>query len=154
MSSEPSVSGTSPPCRPTIDRTFRPRGHWPFGGTTAWCSPMWIHRTPYAISREIRTLRSMWSTRSVRKGYRFSGVAKILRSGNEYWKILEHYKGEGADIRRVRTIVLIDVHTAAPLVSPCYMTGLTEDEVRALWGEWHKKLNQRTVVDLIPPTSF
>ncbi|MGA7923267.1 MAG: pyridoxamine 5'-phosphate oxidase family protein [Thermoplasmata archaeon] len=90
----------------------------------------------------------------VRKGYRFSGVAKILRSGDEYWKILEHYKGEGADIRRVRTVVLIDVHTAAPLVSPCYMTGLTEDEVRALWGEWHKKLNQRTVVDLIPPTDF
>lgn len=90
----------------------------------------------------------------VRKGYRFSGVGKILRSGDEYWKVLEHYKGEGADIRRVRTIVLIDVQAASPLVSPCYMTGLTEEEVQGLWGEWNKKSSQRTVVDLIPPNDF
>ncbi|MCI4351866.1 MAG: pyridoxamine 5'-phosphate oxidase family protein [Thermoplasmata archaeon] len=91
---------------------------------------------------------------SVRKGYRFSGVAKILRSGELYWRILDRYKAEGADIRRARAIVVIEVITAAPLVSPCYLTGLTEDEVRALWAEWQRKSSQKMVVDLIPPNDF
>lgn len=91
---------------------------------------------------------------SVRKGYRFSGTAKVLRAGDLYWKIVEHYKAEGADIRRVRAIVVIDVTAAAPLVSPCYLTGLTEDEVRAIWANWHKKSDQKMVADLVPPNDF
>jgi uncharacterized protein len=91
---------------------------------------------------------------AVRKGYRFTGVAKVLRSGDVYWKVLEQYKGEGADIRRVRAIVLIKLSAATPVVSPCYLTGLSEDEVRALWAEWHRKAKDKTVVDLIPPNDF
>jgi uncharacterized protein len=90
----------------------------------------------------------------VRKGYRFTGTAKVLRSGELYWKIVEHYKDEGADIRRVRAIVVIDVTAAIAVLSPCYLTGLTEDEVRAIWTEWHRKAEQKTVVDLIPPNDF
>jgi uncharacterized protein len=90
----------------------------------------------------------------VRKGYRFSGVAKVLRAGDMYWKIMEHYKAEGADIRRVRAIVVIEVQAATLVVSPCYLTGLTEEEVRALWGEWHRKSSDKMVVDLIPPNDF
>jgi uncharacterized protein len=90
----------------------------------------------------------------VRKGFRFAGTAKVLRTGDQYWKILEHYKSEGADIRRVRAIVVIAVEAASPVVSPCYLTGLTEDEVRALWAEWHRKASDKTVVDLIPPNDF
>ena len=90
----------------------------------------------------------------LRKGYRFSGVAKVLRSGDVYWKILDHYKAEGADIRRARAIVVIQVTSAGPLVSPCYLTGLAEEEVRALWAEWHRKSSEKMVVDLIPPNDF
>jgi uncharacterized protein len=90
----------------------------------------------------------------VRKGYRFAGTAKVLRAGDQYWKIMEHYKAEGADIRRVRTIVVIEVTEAVVVVSPCYLTGLTEDEVRALWAEWHRKSSDKMVVDLIPPNDF
>jgi uncharacterized protein len=90
----------------------------------------------------------------VRKGFRFTGTGRVLRTGDIYWKVLEHYKGEGADIRRVRAIVVIDVQTAAPVVSPCYLTGLTEDEVRAIWAEWHRKSDQKMVVDLVPPNDF
>lgn len=90
----------------------------------------------------------------VRKGYRFEGTAKVLRAGDLYWKILDRYKAEGADIRRVRAIVLVDVQAAAPVVSPCYLTGLSEEEVRALWTEWHRKAKDKTVVDLIPPNDF
>ncbi len=90
----------------------------------------------------------------VRKGYRFRGRAKVLRTGPVYWKVLEHYKKEGADVRRVRTIVVIDVIHAALLVSPVYITGLTEPEVGALWDEFHAKASKKTVSDLIPPNDF
>jgi uncharacterized protein len=89
-----------------------------------------------------------------RKGYRFRGKATVLRAGPVYWKVLEHYKAEGADIRRVRAIVLMEVSHAAPLVSPVYLTGLTEVEVARLWEEFHSKSKQKTVIDLIPPNDF
>ena len=91
---------------------------------------------------------------AVRKGYRFTGTGKVLRTGDPYWKILDHYKAEGADIRRVRAIVMIEVQSASPVISPCYLTGLTEDEVRALWSDWHRKAGDKMVVDLIPPNDF
>jgi hypothetical protein len=90
----------------------------------------------------------------VRKGYRFRGKATILRSGDVYWKILELYKAEGADVRRIRTVVLVEVTQAAPLVSPVYTLNLSEDEVRRLWEEYHVKSIQKTVTDLIPPSDF
>ncbi|MCI4373541.1 MAG: pyridoxamine 5'-phosphate oxidase family protein [Thermoplasmata archaeon] len=131
----------------------------PKGSLTVWDGD----RLVFADIESPRTIRNLASNPNtevnvvdpaVRKGYRFSGVAKILRTGELYWKILEHYKEEGADIRRVRAIVVIDVTAASPVVSPCYLTGLTEDEVRAIWAEWHRKADQKTVVDLIPPNDF
>lgn len=90
----------------------------------------------------------------VRKGYRFAGTATILRNGDVYWKALERYKSEGADIRRVRALVLIKVATVAPVISPVYLTGLTEAEVRRLWEEYHVKSLEKTIKDLIPPNDF
>lgn len=90
----------------------------------------------------------------VRKGYRFSGKGSVLRSGSVYWKAMEVYKTEGADIRRIRAIVLIQVEAVSPLVSPVYLLGLSEAEVRRLWEEYHVKSMAKTVVDLIPPNDF
>lgn len=89
-----------------------------------------------------------------RRGYRFRGTATILHTGTTYWKVLELYRDEGADIRRIRSVVLIAVERAAPLVSPIYTQGLVEDDIRALWEEYHVKSRQRTIVDLIPPRDF
>jgi len=89
-----------------------------------------------------------------RKGYRFRGRAAVLRTGDVYWKILEMYKSEGADIRRIRAVAVIEVTGAAPMVSPVYLTGLTEDEVRRLWEEYHSKSLDKTLLDLIPPNDF
>jgi len=89
-----------------------------------------------------------------RKGYRFQGRATVLRSGDTYWKVIEHYKTEGADIRRVRAVALIEVTGAAALVSPAYTTGLTEQEVARLWEEFYSKGKQKMVLDLIPPNDF
>lgn len=89
-----------------------------------------------------------------RRGYRFRGRATVARSGDEYWKALEMYKRDGADVRRARAVVFIEVTYAAPVVSPVYLTGLTEEEVRRLWEEFHARDSQKTVADLIPPNDF
>ena len=89
-----------------------------------------------------------------RKGFRFRGTATILHTGTNYWKVLELYREEGADIRRVRSVVLIAVEYAAPLVSPIYGQGAVEEDIRALWEEYHAKSRQRTVIDLVPPRDF
>lgn len=90
----------------------------------------------------------------LRKGFRFSGNATVINEGNLFSQVLERYKAEGADIRRVRWVVLIDVTSASPLTSPIYAAGFTEEEVRGLWEEYHAKCTQKTVLDLVPPIEF
>ncbi len=89
----------------------------------------------------------------VRKGYRFRGTAEILRSGVTYWKVLEMYRAEGSDPRRIRSVVVVFVEKATPLVSPIYTTHVDEESVRAVWEEYHSKRKQ-LVVDLVPPRDF
>ena len=89
-----------------------------------------------------------------RKGFRFRGKATILHAGAMYHHVLEMYRAEGADVRRIRSVVVVAVEEVAPLISPIYVTGLTEAEVRALWVEYNKKKSDRTVVDLVPPRDF
>ncbi len=89
-----------------------------------------------------------------RKGYRFRGRGTVLHAGVAYWNALAMYREEGADVRRIRAVVIIALESAVPLVSPVYAAGITEDEVRALWEEYHSKFRQRTVVDLVPPRDF
>jgi predicted pyridoxine 5'-phosphate oxidase superfamily flavin-nucleotide-binding protein len=89
-----------------------------------------------------------------RKGFRFAGKATVYHAGPLYFQALDRYKAEGSDIRRVRAIVLIEVLHAAPLVSPVYGAGFSEDEVRRLWEEYYSRSAKKTVVDLTPPNDF
>jgi predicted pyridoxine 5'-phosphate oxidase superfamily flavin-nucleotide-binding protein len=90
-----------------------------------------------------------------RKGYRFRGRATVLHTGTGFWKVLEMYRAEGADVRRIRSIVLIEVEHVLPLVSPIYLHGDTlEEDVRGLWEEYHRSAKRRTIVDLVPPRDF
>lgn len=91
----------------------------------------------------------------LRKGYRFRGKATVLHTGAGFWKVLEMYRAEGADVRRVRSIVLVEVEHVLPLVSPIYLQGtVQEDDVRGLWQEYYKTAKQRTILDLVPPRDF
>jgi uncharacterized protein len=90
----------------------------------------------------------------LRKGYRFTGTASVLHAGDQYFKVLEKYKSEGCDVRRVRSVVIVQVTQAMPLVSPAYAEGFSEEEVRRLWEEYHAKSEDKTVLDLTPPTDF
>jgi predicted pyridoxine 5'-phosphate oxidase superfamily flavin-nucleotide-binding protein len=84
----------------------------------------------------------------VRKGYRFKGKTAVLSEGPLFEKILAFYEREGqagdqSVLNRIRSIVLVTVEQALPLLSPVYDAGLTENQVRARWeGHW-KKLSRR-----------
>ncbi len=89
-----------------------------------------------------------------RRGFRFRGTAEILHAGTAYWNVLQMYRDEGADIRRVRSVVVIRIEHAAPVVSPIYQQGMVEEDIRALWEEYHVKRRERTIIDLVPPRDF
>jgi uncharacterized protein len=90
----------------------------------------------------------------LRKGFRFSGTASVLKDGDLYRRVLERYKEEGADVSRVRWAIVIEVTTASEMVSPIYSAGFTEEEVRSLWEDYHARGARKAVVDLVPPNDF
>lgn len=71
----------------------------------------------------------------VRKGYRFKGTATVITEGERFRKLLAFYEREGVvePRRRIRSVVLVKVERALPMVSPAYDGGATEDEIRARW---------------------
>lgn len=82
----------------------------------------------------------------LRKGYRFKGAAAILSEGPVFERILESYRRDGVIQRlagSIRSIVLVKVAQALPLVSPAYTPGVTEEQVRAQWEQhWGKVTEQ------------
>jgi uncharacterized protein len=89
-----------------------------------------------------------------RKGVRIAGKAALVPEDANYWRLLETYRAEGANVSRIRTVVAIVVDRAEVLRSPVYDTGMTEPELVALWQEYFKKAKLRTILDLIPPRDF
>ena len=67
-----------------------------------------------------------------RRGYRFQGTAKILSDGEEFEKILSHYRALGVK-SEVKAIVLIAINVAKEIKSPLYDLGLTEQEIVSEW---------------------
>jgi uncharacterized protein len=71
----------------------------------------------------------------IRKGFRFKGTAQLHRSGETYERGLRLLADRGYRVseERVRTIVVVRVDQAAPLISPAYDSGAGEDAVAAVW---------------------
>jgi uncharacterized protein len=62
-----------------------------------------------------------------RKGYRFKGTAQVHRDGSVFDEVVHWYETErGSDVSRVKSVVLVRVEQAAPLVSPAYADGTSE----------------------------
>lgn len=79
----------------------------------------------------------------VRKGYRFKGNAEVLTDGEVHAEVLDWFHRErGTDTTRVRAVVLMHVETAAPLVSPAYDSGISEEQVVARWRAHHLRLTE------------
>ncbi len=73
----------------------------------------------------------------VRKGYRFKGLGTVHIDGETYEQGLRILAQRGSTMPRVqiKAIVIVAIESAAPLISPAYDTGASEDEVAAVWRE-------------------
>jgi uncharacterized protein len=72
----------------------------------------------------------------VRKGYRFKGPAEVHQPGSELFeRAAAQMRAAGSQlVDRARTIVVVEVREARPLVSPAYDDGsVTEQEVARIW---------------------
>jgi uncharacterized protein len=80
-----------------------------------------------------------------RKGYRFKGEATVVGPGAGLEQILDALGREPGPARdRVRHAVLVRVELMAPLVSPAYDQGASEQEVVARWRARHLELSSDT----------
>jgi predicted pyridoxine 5'-phosphate oxidase superfamily flavin-nucleotide-binding protein len=74
----------------------------------------------------------------LRKGYRFKGTATVISAGPELERVLDFYKRPPGPARdRVRAAVIMRVERTAPLISPAYDLGASEEEVAARWRDRH-----------------
>jgi uncharacterized protein len=80
----------------------------------------------------------------VRKGYRFKGRATVYASGVMFDQglALLHSRGSTIKRERVRSIVVVEIESAAPLVSPAYDDGATEAAVSDRWIRHHDELHR------------
>ena len=67
-----------------------------------------------------------------RKGYRFKGVAKIISEGEEFDKIILHYKTQGIK-SEIISIVSVKVEAMHEVTSPLYDLGYSEEEIISKW---------------------
>lgn len=81
----------------------------------------------------------------VRKGYRFKGRASLHTDDETFDRALAllRERGYNAHRGRVRTIVLVEVETAAPLISPAYEGDTSEQAVAAKWERHYDELGKR-----------
>jgi predicted pyridoxine 5'-phosphate oxidase superfamily flavin-nucleotide-binding protein len=75
----------------------------------------------------------------VRKGYRFKGTGIVLTEGPQFEEIVAIYRQRGSQ-NPIRSIVLIKVESALPLISPAYDLGATEVELREKWRQYRNSL--------------
>jgi hypothetical protein len=80
----------------------------------------------------------------LRKGFRFKGTATVYSSGETFERGLEILRQRGSSTTRgrVHSIVVIEVTSAAPLVSPAYDDGTPEDVIVRHWLEHHEALHR------------
>jgi predicted pyridoxine 5'-phosphate oxidase superfamily flavin-nucleotide-binding protein len=79
---------------------------------------------------------------TLRKGYRFKGVAEVLAEGPRFDELVAFFRARGST-SAYRHMVLIKVERAAPLVSPAYDSGRTEADVTAQWEKTWAALSER-----------
>ena len=74
-----------------------------------------------------------------RKGYLFSGTAKIINDTPLYLDILTYYRNKGIQ-SPINSIVIIDVSSVSIVTSPLYDLGKTEDEIKLKWKKYFTDL--------------
>ena len=78
----------------------------------------------------------------VRKGYRFKGTAEVFTEGPRFEELLAFYRNRGSK-NLIRSVVLVKVERALPVISPAYDLGETEDEIRERWQQHRNSLHEK-----------
>ena len=76
-----------------------------------------------------------------RKGFRFKGDCRVYAEGAEFEELVALLRAKGAK-SRLRSVIVMTVERAQPLVSPVYDSGMTEHEVRQHQMERLHELNK------------
>ncbi len=74
-----------------------------------------------------------------RKGYLFSGTAKIIKDNPLYHDILTYYRNNGIQ-SPINSIVIVNVSSVSIVTSPLYDLGKTEDEIKLKWKKYFADL--------------
>jgi len=78
----------------------------------------------------------------------------VLTEGALHDEILDTFQRErGTDVTRVRSVVLVEVDVAAPLVSPAYDSGPDEAPIVRRWLDHHTELADARLSRLADPHS-
>jgi predicted pyridoxine 5'-phosphate oxidase superfamily flavin-nucleotide-binding protein len=78
---------------------------------------------------------------ALRKGYRFKGRAEVLSDGPLYDEIVAGF-ARNKVTNPMNSVALITVERAAPLISPGYDGGRSEEDVHAEWETYWTNLWQ------------
>ena len=70
-----------------------------------------------------------------RKGYLFTGTAKIIKDTPLYDEILNHYRINGIQ-SPISSIVLVSISSISAVTSPLYDLGKTEEELKLKWKKY------------------
>ena len=118
----------------------------PKGTTLVWdndhlvfadiCSPTTMENLTHNSAVEINVVDPIR-----RKGYRFKGRARIVTQGDELATLIAWYQQQGVR-SRIRSVVLVEVIRAAPLISPAYDGGATEEEISQRWETYYRSLRE------------
>lgn len=124
----------------------------PKGTTTVWdddhlifadiCSPGTVANLTHNPAVEVNVVDPI-----TRRGYRFKGQATIVGEGPLFERAMSFFRDtyglSDALAQRVERVVLIKVRHAAPLVSPIYDTGATENDVVRRYVEYYETIRRR-----------
>ena len=104
-------------------------------------SPVTIENLGHNPACEINVLDTF-----LRKGYRFKGTAEILTGGDLFDEIEDAFATGSHGIRRsglpAKRYVLITVNKAAPVISPGYTPGKTEESMREEWTDYWAEIQK------------
>ena len=71
----------------------------------------------------------------LRKGFRFKGQGTIIKNGQTYDAILNHYRENGIK-SPIGGIVLVEVSEFMEVTSPLYDQGFSEEEIKKKWKKY------------------
>ena len=74
-----------------------------------------------------------------RRGYRFKGTASVLTDGPDFEGAVAFFRARGTR-SPIRSVVLVAVTRALPVISPAYAGGATEEAVRVRWESYYRGL--------------